>query len=52
MPTDAIKGILATIDSSSDEGLRYLTLLSLMYDSGCRVQELIDLNVLDFHTGQ
>ena len=52
MSTDAIKQILASIDSSSDEGLRHLALLSLMYDSACRVQEIISLNVMDFQSGK
>ena len=52
MSTDAIKQMLATIDSSSDEGLRHLALLSLMYDSACRVQEIISLNVMDFQSGK
>ena len=51
MSTDAIKQLLASIDSSVDEGLRHLALLSLMYDSACRVQEIIGLNVMDFHPG-
>ncbi|SHK54661.1 tyrosine-type recombinase/integrase [Hespellia stercorisuis] len=52
MSTNAIKQLLASIDSSSDEGLRHLALLSLIYDSACRVQEIITLNVVDFHAGQ
>ena len=52
MSTDAIKQMLALIDSASDEGLRHLALLSLMYDSACRVQEIIALSVKDFHAGQ
>lgn len=52
MSTDAIKQMLALIDSASDEGLRHLALLSLMYDSACRVQEIIGLSVRDFHAGQ
>lgn len=52
MSKDAIKQMLAAIDSSSDEGLRHLALLSLMYDSACRVQEIIDLSVNDFHAGK
>lgn len=52
MSTDAVKQLLASIDSSVDEGLRHLALLSLMYDSACRVQEIINLNVRDFHAGQ
>lgn len=52
MSKDAIKQMLALIDSSSDEGLRHLALLSLMYDSACRVQEIIALSVKDFQAGQ
>ena len=52
MSKDAIRQMLALIDSSSDEGLRHLALLSLMYDSACRVQEIIALSVKDFHPGQ
>lgn len=52
MSTDAIKQMLALIDSVSDEGLRHLALLSLMYDSACRVQEIIALSVKDFHAGK
>ena len=50
--TDGIRQMLASIDSSSDEGLRHLALLSLLYDSACRVQEIIALNVSDFQFGQ
>ena len=46
------KQMLASIDSSSDEGLRHLALLSLMYDSACRVQEIVNLNVMDLQSGQ
>lgn len=52
MSTDAIKKMLASIDASTDDGLRHLALLSLMYDSACRVQEIIALNVKDFQPGQ
>ena len=52
MSMDAIKQMLASIDSSSDEGLRHLALLSLMYDSACRVQEIVNLNVMDLQSGQ
>lgn len=52
MSTDAIKQMLASVDTSSDEGLRHLALLSLMYDSACRVQEIISLNVMDFQPGK
>lgn len=52
MSTDAIRQMLAATDSSSDEGLRHLALLSLLYDSACRVQEIIALKVMDFQSGQ
>lgn len=52
LSTDAIKELLAAVNSSNDEGLRHLALLSLMYDSACRVQEIIDLKVMDFSAGQ
>ena len=48
---EAVKLLLGSVDHSTDEGLRHLAILSLMYDSGCRVQELIDLNVSDFQGG-
>lgn len=49
---DAMKSLLSSIDSSTRDGLRHLSLLALMYDSGCRVQEIIDLNVSDFQAGR
>ena len=52
MSTDAVRQMLASVDSSSAEGLRHLALLSLLYDSACRVQEIIDLNVMDFQSGK
>lgn len=52
MSTDAIQQMLASVDSSSAEGLRHLALLSLMYDSACRTQEIIALNVMDFQPGR
>ncbi len=47
MTEDTISHMLDSIDASSKEGLRHLAMLSLLYDSGCRVQELIDLKVKD-----
>jgi len=40
---DGIKLILAQIDTTNPKGRRNLAMLALMYDSGARVQELIDL---------
>lgn len=47
----AVGALLHSVDASTPQGLRHLALLALLYDSGCRVQELIDLNVSDFQNG-
>ncbi|KGP75195.1 integrase, partial [Desulfosporosinus sp. Tol-M] len=39
-------------DKNSREGLRHVAILTLLYDSACRVQELIDLNVADVTIGR
>jgi len=44
---EAIQAILAQPDPESKAGLRDLALLSLLYDTGARVQELADLTVAD-----
>ena len=44
---DALKLILAQPDLSKGSGRRDLTLLSVLYDTGARVQELVDLRVRD-----
>lgn len=44
---DGIKAILDSVDSTSRTGRRDLVLLSVLYDSGARVQELADLTVGD-----
>lgn len=46
------KHFLAAPDSNTKEGLRHMTILALLYDSGCRVQELIELNVSDITLGK
>ncbi|HUX57852.1 MAG TPA: site-specific integrase [Bacteroidales bacterium] len=43
LTTDGIKLLLEQPDMSTRSGLRNLALLALMYDSGARVQEMIDL---------
>jgi len=40
---DGIQLILSQIDTSTAKGRRNLSMLALLYDSGARVQELIDL---------
>ncbi len=42
---DAIEYILKMPDRHSKQGIRDLAMIALMYESGCRVQELIDLKV-------
>ncbi|PLR75243.1 integrase [Bacillus sp. V3-13] len=44
---DGIKVILDSVDSTTRSGRRDLVLLSVLYDSGARVQELADLTVGD-----
>jgi site-specific recombinase XerD len=48
---DGIRVLLGQPDRGTARGRRDLALLSLMYDSGARVQEIIDLAVSDFTTG-
>lgn len=38
-------------DINTDSGLRHRVVLTLLYDSGCRVQELCDLMLRDINTG-
>lgn len=51
LSTEAVDALLHSVDASDRQGLRHLAILTLLYDSGCRVQELIDLNVSDFQNG-
>lgn len=44
---EGIRVLLAQPDRTSAKGLRDLALISCMYDSGARVQEIIDLTVND-----
>lgn len=44
---EAVKLILEQPDKESRKGRRDLTLLSVLYDTGARVQELIDIKVID-----
>lgn len=47
---DAIKLLLEKPSNTTKEGRRDMVLLSLLYDSGARVQELADLKVRDVRT--
>ena len=51
LSSEGIKVLLEQPDKSTSQGRRDLTLISLMYDSGARVQEIIDLSVKDFIPG-
>lgn len=45
--TDGIKALLATPNTTTESGRRHLVLLSLIYATGGRVQEIADLTVSD-----
>lgn len=47
---DEVGAILSAPDTSKRAGRRDAALLSLMYDSGARVQEIADLTVVDIRT--
>jgi integrase/recombinase XerD len=44
---EAIKLILEQPDKNTQKGRRHLTLMSILYDTGARVQELIDIRICD-----
>lgn len=46
---DGIRLLLSLIPVNTRNGLRDLALIALLYDSGARVQELIDLTPTDLH---
>ena len=48
LSVEGIKAVLDAVDSSTKQGVRDLALLSIMYDSAARVQEIADLTVSDF----
>jgi integrase/recombinase XerD len=47
LDTSQVKELLAKPNTTTQKGRRDLALLCLMYDSGCRVQELADVKVRD-----
>lgn len=49
LPLDAVKGLLEQPDRNTSHGRRDAVLLSLLYDTGARVQELVDLKVCDIN---
>ena len=48
---ETMKLLLSQPDKMTVKGRRDLTLLSVLYDSGCRVQELINLRIRDVVLG-
>ena len=48
---EGIRLLLEQPDQYTVHGRRDLALMSLMYDSGARVQEIVDLSVRDFIPG-
>ena len=50
LSVDAIKLLLSQPDMTTPQGRRHLAILSLMYDSGARVQEVADLTVGSLRT--
>lgn len=49
LDVDGVRLLLSQILTNTKEGRRDLALIALLYDSGARVQELIDLTPLDIH---
>lgn len=47
LSVDAITLLMSKPDAGTKEGIRDLAILSLLYESGCRVQELIDFRYDD-----
>ncbi len=47
LPTDAIASILKQPNDTMLDGIRDLAILTFMYETGCRVQELIDTHLGD-----
>lgn len=51
LTVDQISKLINRPDVNTITGLRHRTALTLLYDSGCRVQELCDLRIRDIYTG-
>jgi len=49
---EEIKEMLAKPEPSTEKGFRDLLILCLLYDTGARVSELLDLTVGDIHLGR
>lgn len=51
LSVDQMSMLINRPDINSRTGLRHRVILTLLYDSGCRVQELCDLALRDINTG-
>ena len=52
MSESAVKAILAQPNASTRKGLRDLFLMVMLYDTGARIQELMDIRVCDIRMGK
>lgn len=52
MTTKAVSAIFAAVDRKSQRGFRDLCLLAMLYDTGARVQELLDIQLADVDLGK
>ena len=52
MTTGAVSAILAAVSRKSRRGLRDLCLLAMLYDTGARVQELLNIRLADVNLGK
>ena len=48
---NAMQILLMQPDTSTPKGIRNLFFMVLMYDTGARIQEMIDVRICDIHTG-
>lgn len=49
LSADEVETLLAQVDRSSSKGRRDYLLLALLYDTGARIQEALDMTPADFH---
>lgn len=52
MTTEAVSAILAAVSRKSRRGLRDLCLLAMLYDTGARAQELLNIRPADVNLGK
>ena len=52
MTTKAVSAIFTAVDMKSQRGFRDLCLLAMLYDTGARVQELLNIRLADVNLGK